>query len=179
MKTMACRDTGITYQTSQVTWHVCSTDYQNVVPITGHAEAQKFYYAIQLAAPRSQQSQDPEQGAYIINTKGVFYPLIPANSAWGRTNDGFVPFFVNDMLHWGGGGNTPPAPNCYNSSNNSAVLGRALTRGGFPKPGGGYQAHHIQPTSWGGDDSAANGVWLPAVDHYPFNSWWASRNFSL
>lgn|GEM_PF-3617187 len=185
---MSCSNTGITFQTF---WHVCATDYQNVAPVTGHAEAQKVRYSIALTTvPSTQQTEDPQEGTYIVNNKGVFYPLIPVNAAWGQTDNGYVPFWTdgrNPPLNWCGAGDIPllAPPRCYNSKRNSAVLGANLQSKKppgtpvFPKPGAGFHAHHIQPTSWGGTDEKNNGVWLPAADHYPFNHWWASRNFSV
>jgi hypothetical protein len=51
----------------------------------------------------------------------------------------------------------------------------------FPRPGAGYQAHHIKPSSWGGDNCKANGIWLPTSPvnvHQIFTTWWLVDNFT-
>lgn len=179
-RTVSCGDTGITFQG---VWHVCNTDYTDIVPITGHSEAELFRYKIVLGGvPRQQQTEDPQDGMYVVNRKGVYYPKVIANPAWGQSESDFVPFLTagrQPPLHWCGAGSVPSSAKCFNASNNSTRLARALVKGGFPKPGNTFQAHHIQPTSWGGDDTKENGVWLDQPDHTNFTTWWLPANFSL
>jgi hypothetical protein len=59
-------------------------------------------------------------------------------------------------------------------------LAKALEKEGFMKPTGpGFEAHHIQPTTWGGDDTFGNGIWLARTDHNRFSGWWNIFNFKI
>lgn len=121
-----------------------------------------------------------EAGGFVINNKGVFYPKVPASPSWGQTSAGVVPFPPPGSYIHRCPDVKPVLPNCYNASNNSARLGKALRDAGFAKPGGGFEAHHILPTSFGGDDQARNGVWLPGdPQHQQFSTWWNVFNFSV
>ncbi len=35
-----------------------------------------------------------------------------------------------------------------------------------------WEAHHIKPRSWGGDNGTSNGVLLPKREHVLFTNWW-------
>jgi hypothetical protein len=60
-------------------------------------------------------------------------------------------------------------------------IGNDLIRQGFAKPnrpGEAFEAHHIKPSVWGGDNTAPNGVWLEKAEHQNFTTWWDPRNFT-
>jgi hypothetical protein len=161
-------------------WLICATQGTPIVPVSGHAEEDRFRYDLIMLQPASRTLSMAESGGFVINNKGVFYPKVPASPAWGQTSNGVVPFPPPGSNIHRCPDVKPPLPGCYNASNNSARLGKSLRDAGFAKPGGRFEAHHILPTSFGGDDTATNGVWLPGdPQHQQFSTWWNIFNFSL
>jgi hypothetical protein len=59
----------------------------------------------------------------------------------------------------------------------STILGKALKDADYKLPAVGFEAHHIKPSCWGGNNEITNGVWLPknAVGfpnlHSNFTTW--------
>lgn len=66
---------------------------------------------------------------------------------------------------------------------------RALILDAYPKQGwsappnvtrtfgAGYEAHHIKPLQWGGQNVGSNGILVLRADHLKLNTWW--RNFDV
>lgn len=174
-----CVDTGKRYG---AVWEICKTAELRVTSLSGHAERDTFYFHLEVPG-LSGIPEDANNNTFYINNKGVFYPVIYAQPSWGNVDNGVVPFAPDpsEIKRCLG-----PGPGCYNNGRNPEILRRNLDRAGFAKPGPDFQAHHILPTSWGGDDRCdrpialeCNGVWLPRLKHQPFTDWWRPTNFSL
>lgn len=147
-----CNDTGQKYNRI---WSICKTSAIPVSSISGHAERDFFLFT--LLVPNSGPVNSAANATFFINNKGVFYPRIPAQAFWGGVEEGTVPFpdgYLTDCRI--------PASNCIKGGDNSKALRNNLIKAGFSKPGGPFEAHHIQPLRWGGtnlcDSRQCNGV---------------------
>jgi hypothetical protein len=165
---------------------VCESDTFPVVPVLGHAEETRFILHVAYLATQVQKRHAFDGSRYFINKKGVFYPKIPIARDWAtqrvwEDGDGFVKF--------------PNGPFRYcpttNSSKNCHFTDRDALRRNLlkvlPEPPLGFEAHHIHPVEWCGNNSIDNGVFLPQTvaddslfpdkQHGKFNLWWRTGDF--
>jgi hypothetical protein len=116
--------------------------------------------------------------SFYLNNKSVTYPFVtmppslPDNKLWGPRSN-----LVDNAVR-------PPINPMYIKTNTvcdggtpSTILGKALKDADYKLPAVGFEAHHIKPSCWGGNNEITNGVWLPknAVGfpnlHSNFTTW--------
>lgn len=157
-------------------WEICKTAAVPVSPVSGHAERDTFYFT--LLVPNSGPINSAANATFWVNNKGVFYPRVPVETTWGSAEKGVVPFPDGLIVDC-----RVPSAQCFKGGDNSGRLRKNLRAAGFERPHGDFEAHHVQPLRWGGDDacdrSKCNGVWLPRLLHREFTTWWDTRNFSV
>jgi hypothetical protein len=161
-------------------FHVSSSDAFPITPVTRHAERMTARYSLFYGSPVSKQTTVQNgEGIYDINNNGVFYPKITMGPFWAvpavlAAGHGYVPF------------PSPPFRRCLagnpNCVTNRSQLKANLLAAGLPNPPTNYQAHHIRPVAWCGQNDVTNGVFLPTNYgeynlHGPFNEWWSIDKF--
>lgn len=177
-ETYTCSPTGLSY----LNFGICESPDIPVRTVSGHSEIQLQTTVLNLSAGVS---KVVTASRYAFNRKNVFYPAVAASPLWGpRVVHGAVSF--------------PPAgswTNCTAALARSepnlchglqrASLVTALEEQGYVNPAssnpqlGRFEAHHVQPISWGTTNFATNGVWIPLKDHAQFTQWFLKSNFSL
>jgi hypothetical protein len=178
---------------------ICTgTDPVPIAPTSGHAE----YFSIvilYIGTSGSIVNTFPVQATYDqvpINDKGVVYPKINASSLNFQGPDpsqpGIIPFpnlAVTSVTPPGTFHSCPDmgsqaAAGCVARVPAAGILENALEKVYTPPnyDSLAYTPHHIQPVCWGGNNSAANGVFLLTTDplklHAQFTAWWQRTSFS-
>jgi hypothetical protein len=102
----------------------------------------------------------------------VAYPAVVANPSWGQSELGYVPPPEGPPYVY------TPSGTGFNKGDPSGVLGASLKNNNFPIPGKGFVAHHVKPSSWGGNNNFLNGVWIPSSEHQNLTTWWLPANFT-
>lgn len=127
--------------------------------------------------------------AFYVNSKGVFYPKVPVSE--GRAlrqvallNGGYVPFPPKPFYRCRAG-DPPP---CLSDTERKKFASILVDAGVPAPPVVGYEAHHIKPFSWCGQNDPYNGIFMPvkyadpdelnAASHSAFTAWWLPANFS-
>jgi len=170
-------------------FNVCASDVYTVAPALGHAErAQfsfnmawyRFFNPIPIVNPKV-------GGFFYINNKGVFYPkvkILDPNWAIAQVynqDNHYVPFPTHRPFQY------CPGPKRQLPCATSNTLQTELLKWLKPPPAG-FQAHHILPLSWCGQNNKENGVFLPELyddpngeyndnTHGQFTYWWLLSNF--
>jgi hypothetical protein len=99
------------------------------------------------------------------NNRGEMYPQIQPT----RTDYPTVPFPL-----------APFAKCCDASASFRSDVQSLYTSKGWSFPSNPYEAHHIKPIAWGGNNNTSNGVLLGSTTHGLFTRWWtafSSRNW--
>ena len=93
------------------------------------------------------------------NNNGVMYPQIQPT----RTDYPTVPF------------PSPPFARCCDDRQTFRSDVESLYRArGWSFPPSPYQAHHIKPLAWGGNNDTSNGVLLGETTHGLYTRWWTA-----
>jgi hypothetical protein len=113
---------------------------------------------------------------FVINKKNAYYPLVDA-SVWQWPRGKWVVFPPQKLKYCP---KPRTAPGCTKKNGLAKILeGDYVPSDFYTRKFDRYEAHHIQPLSWGGEDNIVNGVWLPDSIHQNFSTWWLPINFAL
>jgi hypothetical protein len=169
------------------TFTVCQAGPFLVTPVLKHAEETTFHLRLTYAVI-TQVKHTYDGMRYYINNKGVFYPKIPIARDWAieavwYEGGGYVLFPPAALYYCP---SNSPSPKCHYGDRDK--LRQALLRV-LPQPPIGFEAHHIQPVEWCGDNSVLNGVFLPQTvaddnlayfpekQHGKLSLWWRTSDF--
>ena len=152
-------------------------------PVSGKSEIQEQGVSLNISGP----PEIARSHNYYINTRGIFYPEIPALPRCGPTIRGkYVPsplpgnwldctaaMMFTDQLYCHGLRRRQLVTNLENAGyGNPSIADPALRPQRF-------EAHHIQQIGWGGSNEAFNGVWLPKVSHQELINWFNKSSFKI
>ncbi len=161
----------------------CATPHTSVPLVTGHAEMSRPFATVTDSLSNRDTSE--LNGDLDLNDKAVDYPEVDA-SASGYA-PGIVPFPDGPFSYcFGSAVEKPPCTVTNRPKFRKALItyyqdaGWSVPPGVFASPST-YDAHHLEPLGWGGNDNPLNGVFLTnrlsTNDHQIFSTWWC--NFSL
>jgi hypothetical protein len=179
----SCTDSG----TDNLGLEKCFTPVDLLPLASGHAELNEpTELSYSVTAMGITFTYDPlyfgQTSMFYLNNRSVPYPVVQVQPSWGPSSsmiDGAVRPPINPPY-------TRTAKGCGdNTKGPSDALGKALSAAGYPYPGTGYNAHHIKPSCWGGNNLVGNGIWLPTTAsgepnlHQPFSTWFSPNgNFT-